>query len=86
MTVGSAKKTNENVNANQITEIYDHSTSVWNTKAFYPFKNTLVDYQILPLSGDFIIFGGLDEKSNVAIATIAKFDPTKIRSRFRNSF
>ena len=79
MTVGSAKKigTNENVSANRITEIYDHSTSVWDTKAFYPFQTSLVDYQILPLSGDFIIFGGFDEKVNIAIPIIAKFDPTK---------
>ena len=75
MTVGSAKKTNENVNANQVTEIYDHSTSVWTIKAFYPFRNTLVDYQILPLFGDFIVFGGFDETSNIAVTTIAKFEP-----------
>ena len=77
MTVGSAKKTNENVNANQITEIYDHSTSVWKTKAFYPFRGSLIDYQILPLSGDFIIFGGFDETTHSAVSIIAKFDPTK---------
>ena len=77
MTVGSAKKTIENVDANRITELYDHSTSVWNTKAFYPFRSSLVDYQILPLSEDFIIFGGFDEKSNKATTIIAKFDPTK---------
>ena len=77
MTVGSAKKTIENVDANRITELYDHSTSVWNTKAFYPFRSSLVDYQILPLFGDYIIFGGFDEKSNKAIPTIAKFDPTQ---------
>ena len=77
MTVGSAKKINEKVHSNQITEIYDHSTSVWDTKAFYPFQTSLIDYQILPLSGDFIIFGGFDEKVNIAIPIIAKFDPTK---------
>ena len=77
MTVGSAKKTIENVNPNRITELYDHSTSVWNTKAFYPFRSTLIDYQILPLSGDFIIFGDFDEKSNKATTIIAKFDPTQ---------
>ena len=77
MTVGSAKKTDENVNANKITELYDHSASVWTIESEYPFHDVLIDYQILPLSGDYIIFGGFDEKSNKAIPTIAKFDPTQ---------
>ena len=77
MAVGSAKKINEKVHSNQITEIYDHSTSVWKTKAFYPFRGSLMDYQILPLSGDFIIFGGFDETTHSAVSIIAKFDPTK---------
>ena len=77
MTVGSAKKTYKNVQANRITEIYDHSTSIWNIKAFYPFSDVIIDYQILSLSTDFIIFGGFDEKFNVSITTVAKFNPTK---------
>ena len=77
MTVGSAKKTFKNVNANRITEIYDHSTSIWNTKAFYPFSDVLIDYQILSLSTDFIVFGGFDEKFNITLSTVAKFNPSK---------
>ena len=77
MTVGSAKKTNKKIQANRITEIYDHSTSIWNIKAFYPFSDVLIDYQILSLSTDFIILGGFDEKLNVTITTVAKFNPTK---------
>ena len=76
MTVGSAKKTNEKVNANRVTEVYDHSTSLWSTKAFYPYRDVLIDYQMLPLFDDFIIFGGFDEKSNLTVTTIAKFNPT----------
>ena len=77
MTVGSAKKASKNVQANRITEIYDHSTSIWNIKAFYPYSDVLIDYQILSLFTDFIIFGGFDEKLNVTMTTVAKFNPTK---------
>ena len=77
MTVGSAKKVNENVVANRIAEIYDHSTRLWNTKAFYPFRDALVDYQILPLNEDFLILGGIDDESSIIVPTIAKFNPTK---------
>ena len=77
MTVGSAKKTIENVNANRITELYDHSTSLWSDKAYYPYRDVLVDYQLISLSDAFIIFGGFDEKKNVSVSTIAKFEPTK---------
>ena len=77
MTVGSAEKTIDNVKANRITEIYDHSTSLWTNKAYFPYADALIDYQILPSDSDFIIFGGFDEKKKVSISTVAKFDPTK---------
>ena len=77
MTVGSSKKTDENVNANGVTELYDHSTSLWSTKTFYPYLDTLTDYQIVSLSESFIIFGGFDEKRNISISTIAKFELAK---------
>ena len=77
MTVGSVKKTDEKVNGNRITELYDHSTSLWSDKAYYPYRDVLVDYQLLSLSDAFIIFGGFDEKKNVSVSTIAKFEPTK---------
>ena len=77
MTVGSADKTKDNIKANRITETYDHSTSLWTSKAYFPFADALVDYQILPLSSDFVLFGGFDENKKVSISTVAKFSPTK---------
>ena len=77
MTVGSARKIEDNVNANRITEVYDHSTSLWTSKAYFPYADALIDYQLLPLSTDFVLFGGFDENKKVSISTVAKFVPTK---------
>ena len=60
-----------------ITEIYDHSTSLWTNKAYFPYADALVDYQILPSASDFVLFGGFDENKKVSISTVAKFNPTK---------
>ena len=77
MTVGSAKKIKDNVKGNRITEVYDHSTSLWTSKLYFPYADALIDYQILPLSSDFVLFGGFDENKKVSISTVAKFSPTK---------
>ena len=77
MTVGSAEKIKDNVKANRITEVYDHSTSLWTSKAYFPYADALIDYQILSLSTDFVLFGGFDENKKVSISTVAKFVPTK---------
>ena len=77
MTVGSGEKTKDNVKANRITEVYDHSTSLWTSKAYFPFAVALVNYQILPSASDFIIFGGFDNDKKLSISTVAKFGPIK---------
>ena len=77
MTVGGAKKSDENVDANGKTEIYDHSTSKWSTKADYPYRQTIVDYQLLSTEAGFILFGGYAEKISKSSSTIAKFEPKK---------
>ena len=77
LTVGGATKSDENVDGNGKTEIYDHSTSKWSTKTDYPFRQAIVDYQLLSTKDGFVIFGGYVETTSKGSSTIAKFDPKK---------
>ena len=77
LTVGGATKSDENVDGNGKTEIYDHSTSKWSTKTDYPFRQAIVDYQLLSTKDGFVIFGGYAETISKSSSTIAEFDPKK---------
>ena len=41
------------------TEIYDHSTSTWESKNDYPFHEEIRAFEIVPFSSNFLVFGGL---------------------------
>ena len=77
LTVGGATKSEENVVGNGKTEIYDRSTSKWSTKKDYPYRQAIVDYQLLSTKDGFIIFGGYVETISQSSSTVAKFDPKK---------
>ena len=41
------------------TEIYDHSTSTWESKNDYPFHEGIEAFEIVPFASNFLVFGGL---------------------------
>ena len=45
------------------TEIYDHSTSTWESKNDYPLHEGVRRFQTVPFASNFLVFGGeyLDE-------------------------
>ena len=77
LTVGGAAKSDENVDGNGKTEIYDWSTKKWSSKKDYPYRQTLIDYQLLSTKDGFIVFGGYAETISMSLSIIAKFDPKK---------
>ena len=61
-------------------EVYYHSTSSWETKASYPFHETINSFEIIAHSDSFILFGGfhVDEQISTDFhetGTIAQFNP-----------
>ena len=77
LTVGGAKKADEGIDGNGKTEIYDLSTKKWSSKKAYPYRQTIIDYQLLSTKDGFIIFGGYVETTSMSSSTIAKFDLKK---------
>ena len=62
------------------TEIYDHSTSTWESKNDYPFHEGIFAFEIVPFSSNFLVFGGLylNERSSTGYLetnVIALFNP-----------
>ena len=75
MTVGGAEKSGENVEGNDKTEIYDRSASIWSTKSDYPYRQVIIDYQLVSTKDGFILFGGYADKISQSSSNVAKFDP-----------
>ena len=56
------------------TEIYDHSTSTWESKNHYPFHKGIYAFEIVPFSSNFLVFGGMYTGYR-ATSVIALFNP-----------
>jgi hypothetical protein len=60
------------------TELLNVETSLWSTRASYPYESSITQAQTLHLNGDFYVFGGYRSEPNdvVDLSHIASYSPT----------
>ena len=67
----------QDVDQHNKAELFYHSTESWQTKASYPYWESVSAFQIIFHRSDFILFGGLVSKNgqSFVIDIVAKFNP-----------